>query len=454
MLFMKAVQIVKISKLIPIYKDGVEANSINLVNFEFLNGDECGYNVISQKGLYEIGDKAIYIMPDFCLSDIALFASFTAPGGDPTKTKLGKMNRIRAIKFNFNLANTTEPIFSFGVLLPISEVKDYIGHQTFDEYVGSEYNSDALTDLLGITKYEEPETAGSGQTKGGLPSFLYGTDETNQETLKSRIKQLCDGTNEMGFTIKRDGSSFTTYFKKDESGNWYHGICSRNQEKKTEQYYVSKYIETTAVGNLVTYTKYMHPESKQMGWLSTTVEVGDLNIPILENERKFIIDAEIDNQGFKKETIEVKDSWVELANKSGLVAKGMEYCQQHNIQLAFRGEIYGQGLKGSGNKSNPDAGKKQGLYLFGVDSLDSGFATRLNYSSEHNLETLALQFGIEYSKSDWYSPTSYEDFCNFCESIIQDEASKGRIIEGVVVRTKYSNELSTKYMNKVYDAKK
>lgn len=145
---------------------------------------------------------------------------------------------------------------------------------------------------------------------------------------------------------------------------------------------------------------------------------------------------------------------MELANKSGLVEKGLEYCKTHDIELAFRGEIYGQGLKGSGNKSNPDANKKQGLYLFGIDDLSSGFATRLNYSSIHNLNVVATQFGIEFSNPDWYTPTSYEDFCAFCESIIQDEASKGRIIEGVVVRTKFDNRLSTKYMNKVYDAKK
>lgn len=425
---MKAVQIVKISKLIPIYKDGVEANSINLVNFEFLNGDECGYNVIAQKGLYELGDKAIYIMPDFCLSEISLFESFTAPNGEPNKTKLGKMNRIRAIKFNFQQENSSEPIFSFGVLLPITEVKAYLGDA---------YDEETLTETLGITKYEEPETSGSGQTKGGLPSFLYSTDETNQETLKSHIKKLCDGTTEMGFTIKRDGSSFTAYFKKDENGNWYHGICSRNQEKKTEQYYVSKYVDS----HKNEYTKFMDPETKEMGWKCHV-------------NNHFVNDRDILNTDWKQVTTEVKDSWVELANKSGLIDKGLEYCKANDIELAFRGEIYGQGLKGSGNKSNPDAAKKQGLYLFGVDDLSSGFAVRINYSSEHNLAKLATLFGIEYSISDWFSPKNYEHFCEFAESIIADEASKGRIIEGVVVRTKYTNELSTKYMNKVYDAKK
>ena len=294
-----------------------------------------------------------------------------------------------------------------------------------------------LTELLGVTKYEEPETGNSGQTKGGLPSFLYATDETNQETLKSKIKELCNGEIELGFSIKRDGSSFTCYFKKDEQGNWYHGICSRNQEKKTEQYYITKYID----GHNNEYTKFLDPETKIMGYKNH-----ELN--------HFLSEREILNTDWTPIKVEVKDSWVELANKSGLVEKGMEYCKQHDIQLAFRGEIYGQGLKGSGNKSNPDAGKKQGLYLFGVDDLSSGFAVRLNQSSKHNLIDLATQFNMEYAKPIRKFPTSYENFCEIAETIIAEEAKQGRIIEGVVVRTMNDNRLSTKYMNKVYDAKK
>lgn len=57
---MKPVEIVKINKITPIYKEGQEANSICVVNFSFKNGDECGFNVIAQKGLYQIGDLAVY----------------------------------------------------------------------------------------------------------------------------------------------------------------------------------------------------------------------------------------------------------------------------------------------------------------------------------------------------------------------------------------------------------
>ena len=99
---MKPVEIVEITKKTPIYKDGVEANSIEVVQFKYHDGSNCGYHLISQKGIYQIGDKAVFIQPDFCLSDLHLFDTFTKPFNDPKKSKLGKQNRIRAVKFNFN----------------------------------------------------------------------------------------------------------------------------------------------------------------------------------------------------------------------------------------------------------------------------------------------------------------------------------------------------------------
>ena len=49
---------------------------------------------------------------------------------------------------------------------------------------------------------------------------------------------------------------------------------------------------------------------------------------------------------------------------------------------------------------------------------------------------------------------TYEALCEYCDSIFAKEKAEGRIIEGVVVRTMYTNDLSCKYMNPEYDAKK
>ena len=103
----KPVETITISCLIPIYKNGEAASSIEVVNFNFFDGNECGYNVISQKGIYSVGDKAIYIQPDYCLPDTPMFSEFTAPKGDANKSRLGRNNRVRALKFNFNFENSS-----------------------------------------------------------------------------------------------------------------------------------------------------------------------------------------------------------------------------------------------------------------------------------------------------------------------------------------------------------
>lgn len=421
----KPVEIVEVNKIIPVYKNGEEANSIQVINFKFKNGDECGYNVITQKGLYEIGSKACYIQPDYCLSDIGLFNSFTMPDNDPKKSRLGKNNRVRAIKFNFSFANSTDPIYSFGVLLPKSEV---------DSFIGKDSDTDDITEILGITKYEEPETAGSGLIAGDFPSFLYKTDEENYSNLKSRVMKLCDGNTVFGVTIKHDGSSHTTYFKVVD-GEYKVGVCSRSLEKKLEQKSITNYVD---VDNN-SYHKYINPETKEKGWYCDALNY-------------FRTNEELDS--LTPIFVDVKDSWVDLAYSTGLIDKGLEYCKTHGLELAFRGEIYGQGLKGSGNKYNPDSNKKQTLRMFGIDDLSEGFSKRLNYSSEFNLETVCIALGLEYTKPELVKPSSYEELCQFCDSIIAREKEQGRVIEGVVIRTHFSNDLSCKYMNPEYDAKK
>lgn len=424
----KIIEIVKVTKKTPIFKDGVEANAIEVINFEFDNGNECGYNVVAQKGLYEIGSQAIYIQPDYCLSDISLFESFTAPGGDPKRSRLGKMNRIRAIKFNFSFENTSDPIYSFGVLLPYNEVRDYL-------YVSCLEIMD-LASMLNVTKYEEPEKAGSGLSKGDFPAFMYKTDETNFMNAISAVKKAITNNETFGLTIKHDGSSHTTYIKKiDEVLK--PGVCSRSQEKSLEQVYTNKYVDFD--GN--EYTRFEDPETRVKGWKSHATQV-------------FIPADEIETKGFKTVTTEVRDSWVDLAYSTGLIPNGLKYCEEHGVELAFRGEIYGSGLKGSGNKLNPDANEKQTLRLFGVDDLSAGYSKRLNYGDIHNLEAVATALGVEYTKPVIIKVTSIEQLQEVCDNIFKSEKEAGRIIEGVVIRSHYTNNISVKYMNPEYDAKK
>lgn len=426
---MKPVNIVTISKITPIYKDGVEASSIQVVNFNFSDGEPCGYDVVTQKNLYEVGDKAVYIQPDYCLSDIKIFESFIRPNGEPNKSRLGKNNRIRAIKFNFSFnPDTNDPIYSFGILMPKSEV---------DSYLNSDSDREDIDEVLGITKYEEPETGGSGLIKGGLPSFLYTTDEDNINNKKGYVIRAIENGNEFGVTIKRDGSSATYYFRKNND-TFYVGACSRKLEKKMDQTLVSEYV--TESGD--TYHRYIHPETKIKGWFCDT------------NSQFFSDDEIVRIDGIRTVEREVKDSWVDLFHSSGLFEKGMEYCKRNDIQLAFRGEIYGQGLKGSGNKNNPDSNAKQGVCFFGIDSLESGFSVRQHYGDEHNLKKVCEELSLEYTKPMVIKPSSYEELTAFCDNIFKEEKANGRLIEGVVIRTMNNNDISVKYMNPEYDSKK
>src|SRR5271157_5638971 len=98
---MKPVEVVKIDKLIPIFKEGQPANAIEVARIKDLNDNSCEFNIIVGKGLYNIGDTAVYIMPDYCIPKTSIFNEYWFPNGDEKKCKLGSNGRVRAIKFNF-----------------------------------------------------------------------------------------------------------------------------------------------------------------------------------------------------------------------------------------------------------------------------------------------------------------------------------------------------------------
>lgn len=380
----KPVEIVQVSRIISIFKNSEPANAIEVINFSFQNGDECGFNVVSQKGTYQVGDWAIYIQPDYCLPDTELFKSFTAPNGDPNKSKLGKQNRIKAIKFNFQFEDSSDPIYSNGILLPLSEVglPPNVGLKPEDR----EKDFD-IAEFLGITKYEEPEKFKTGNAKGNLPGFLYKTDEENAANLKSHINRVLAAGERIGASLKYDGSSFTQYFREDVNG-WTTGICSRVMEKKI-------------------------PED-----LSTT-----------------------------------SDAWINLSVSSGLYERGMKYCQENNRQLAFRGEIYGEGVtKGSGNKLNPHSKCSPGLIIFGIDDLQSGFATKL---LPYEVAMICSQINISYVETVEILAKDYDELIEIANCKFKAyKEQRDWVVEGLVVRTLTSNNLSVKVMNDNYDSKK
>jgi hypothetical protein len=389
-------QVVTIKGFIPLYKNGEEAINIHLVEL-----NEILYKVVAQKTLYKIGDKALFILPDWCLPDRPEFDSYISPNGDPSKSKLGKNNRIRAIKFNFSQdINTTDVTYSMGILMPLNSFPDL------------DLTSD-LSEQIGITKYEEPETSKSGMNKGYMPSGMYKTDETNIETYKNlTFPNIYSGS------LKVDGSSITIYFRNSEEK----GICSRNLEKQLNQSFVDYYTKGDEK-----ITKYYHPELKCRGWI--------------DEQKNFYNEPLEDWVPFY---VEVDDTFIKLGLP--ILNKLEKWCLENNKQIALRGELCGSGLKGSGNKNNPHSKLKQNILFFGADDYSNGFTIPLpietftNICNELEIETSPIIFTKRFNNVD-----EIMDEC--------DKYFKSNLVEGIVVRS-LDSSISCKVMNKEYDSKK
>jgi len=405
-----AAQIVTIKSLRTLYKNGEPAERI-----EMANCDEHGFDIVVQKGLYVIGDKALYITPDYCLpltkegqpnsNAVKMFLDFTIPDGDPKKSKLGKMGRIRAIKFNFQLdPDGTDPVYSIGVMMPLSDI------------VGIDIvNSENLDELLEITKYEEPETMYSGMSKGTLPSGMYSTDESNIKSMRrTNFPMILTGS------LKVDGSSITVYYRNEEQN----GIGSRTLEKKLDQTQISGYTDLN--GNPV--RKHYDKELNIRGWMDNAdtfyTEPNAEWIPILT---------------------EVDDTFVKIGKP--ILESLRAYCIDKGLQLALRGELCGTGLKGSGNKNNPHNKLQQQIFFYAIDDYSTGITVKVPLNRFYSIcEDLGIQTCPVIFKDKSFE--TVQDLIAECDAYFKDN-----LIEGIVVKNEDAT-FSSKVMNSDYDSKK
>lgn len=381
----KPVEIFTVKNKINLFKGEEAANSIEIIQFE-----EVGFEIVAQKNLYIVGEKVIYIQPDYCLSDIPLFESYIKPFGDPKKSKLGSNNRIRAVKFNLHKGDGL-PVYSQGILLPIYEIENYLKCHV---------DKCDLTEKLQIIKWEEPEE----RSKGGLnvkkgysfPEGLYKTDETNINNLWNHITYPI----ELVATEKIDGSSITIGVKNGKGF-----ICSRNLEKPI---WIKKVIgrkKKSFLQNLIFWKKF------------------DLNI--------------------YSEELNLEDDFVKYGyafmNTIILKTSGL-------INLCFRGELNGGSMKGSGNKNNPASKLPVNIQFFGVDFYED-FKWRKGTDLEFRkfAEKCELNTAPIVSKGVFVSKEQIEHLAN--------NYFKTNMIEGLVFRT-VDSSFSAKFMNLEYDSKK
>lgn len=159
------------------------------------------YWTIVKKGEFQTGDLCIWHNPDTIVDS-----------ENPIYEFLRKNNfRIKAVKMKGQISQ--------GLALPLSSFNIENSSEGID-----------VTDLIKIKKYEKNIPAElSGIIKGGFPSFLEKTDETNLRSNPGlHYEILCYSP--LSITIKMDGTSATYYLKDDQFG-----VCSRNLEIEENQ---------------------------------------------------------------------------------------------------------------------------------------------------------------------------------------------------------------------------
>lgn len=398
------VQIVTIKSKTPLFKGEEQANSIEKIAIE-----ENGFSLVSQKDLYQLGDKAVYIQPDFSLSDISLFDSFIRPFGETKKSKLGSNFRIRAVKFNLHTGDN-EPTYSVGILLPFLEVETYlktIGYSMIQN--GYKFaKTEDLSTLLGITKWEEPDNNGGDglKTNGGrqYPSGVYKTDETNINNLWGHIENKIGYPLTLVGTKKTDGSSVSIIINDGKVQ-----VGSRNLIKPWK---INK--------------------------------VTGRRTPTLWERIKQFFGGEIDL--LVKEEIENDDQFITLTKPYIEKLKGLYDNDFTDVKLILRGEASGQSWKGSGNKNNPDSKSNPNIKFFAADDIIDGIAIRMG---EEEFDGLIRKFGFERCEVIFNKTfNSREELEKECK-----EYFKTHMIEGIVVKT-LDGKFSAKFMNDEYDAKK
>ena len=197
----KLATIRKIDELNPI--DGADAIECAVIG---------GWKVVAQKGLYNVGDLAVYFEIDSWIP--TLLAPFLSKGKEPREFEGVKGERLKTIKLRGQLSQ--------GLLMPLAEINKFF------EVTPHWSEGEDLTEILNIKKWEKVMNAQlAGVCKGNFPSLIPKTDQERCQNMKNEIV----GANEAGarfeVTEKLEGSSMTCYLI-----DGVFGVCSRNMDLK------------------------------------------------------------------------------------------------------------------------------------------------------------------------------------------------------------------------------
>ena len=195
----KLATIRRIDELLPI--EGADKIQLAIVG---------GWKVVAQKGLYEVGDLAVYFEIDSWMP--FTLAPFLSKGKEPRVFEGIQGERLRTIKLRGQISQ--------GLLMPLDEA---IPETT------SFVEGDDVSEYLGIVKWEKPINAQlAGVCKGNFPTNIPKTDQERVQNIKKELAAAQGMDFEV--TEKLEGSSMTVYRINGEFG-----VCSRNMDLKESE---------------------------------------------------------------------------------------------------------------------------------------------------------------------------------------------------------------------------
>ena len=198
----KLATIRKIDALTPI--DGADKIEVATVG---------GWKVVAQKGLYNVGDLAVYFEIDSWIP--TELAPFLSKGKEPREFEGVKGERLKTIKLRGQLSQ--------GLLMPLEEACKNIDSELFEGL--------DVSFPLNIIKWEKPMNAQlAGLARGNFPTQIPKTDQERVQNLTKEINGAIEQRMRFEVTEKLEGSSMTVYLIDGEFG-----VCSRNLDlKETE----------------------------------------------------------------------------------------------------------------------------------------------------------------------------------------------------------------------------
>jgi len=178
-----------------------------------------GWNVVVQKGLYEVGDLACYLEVDSWVP--TTLVNLTKDGHFPKVYNEVEGERLKTVKLRGQLSQ--------GLLIPLNEL--YGKLQGINDY----FDGQDVTEILGIQKWEAPVSAQlAGLAKGNFPTAVPKTDQERIQNLKKELEKWKERGLTFEVTEKLEGSSCTMYLPIDAETDEevLFEVCSRNLSLK------------------------------------------------------------------------------------------------------------------------------------------------------------------------------------------------------------------------------